>query len=233
MRRLRTVAVIVLSAGLAAACAPAPRPAAPPPAPVASAEPAAPPAAPPAPLAALDSDLVAHYATRTDLRRRVPGIDPAAFDPALLRQRVRYETREAPGTIVVDTAARHLYLVEEGGTAIRYGIAIGRDGFGWTGEGIIARRAAWPTWTPPPEMIRRDPKLARWAGGMPGSAQNPLGARALYIYIDGRDSQYRIHGTNDPASIGTASSSGCFRMLNHDAIDLYERVQLGARVVVI
>ena len=112
------------------------------------------------------------------------------------------------------------------------GIAIGREGFGWTGQGVIARSARWPTWTPPPEMIARDPSLERWREGQPGGVNNPLGARALYIYFDGHDSGYRIHGTNHPGSIGYAASSGCFRMLNQDVIELQSRVQPGAHVVV-
>ena len=108
-----------------------------------------------------------------------------------------------------------------------------RDGFGWTGSGTIGRSARWPRWTPPPEMIERDPSLAKWRDGQPGGVANPLGARALYIYFGGRDSGYRIHGTNTPKSIGWAASSGCFRMLNQDVMDLYERVELGAKVVVI
>jgi lipoprotein-anchoring transpeptidase ErfK/SrfK len=159
-------------------------------------------------------------------------VDVAKFDPKYLRQEVSWEGPDAPGTIVIDTATRHLYLVEDGGTATRYGVAIGREGFGWTGEGRIGRRAHWPRWTPPPEMIKRDPKLAEWKGGMPGGPRNPLGARALYIYFGDNDSQYRVHGTNEPFSIGRAASSGCFRMLNQDVIDLYARVENGARIVV-
>ncbi len=173
-----------------------------------------------------------YYASRADGARWLPEIDTDAFHPALLRNEVAFETEEAPGTVVIDTKGPFLYLVEGEGRAIRYGIAIGRSGFGWTGEGVIARRAKWPTWTPPPEMIRRDPSLAKWSGGQPGGVTNPLGARALYIYFGGRDSGYRIHGTNTPKSIGYAASSGCFRMLNQDVIDLYDRVPNGARVVV-
>lgn len=240
MRMARWVSLVFVLA-TAAACAPPGRPAAEPAprvAPVASLVdpvrfPVPAPAEPVFPVPDLDVDHAAHYAARNDGRVKLPAISHGRFDPAFLRQRVPYVTHEPPGTIVVDTAARQLYLVEDGGTAIRYGIAIGRDGFGWTGTGEIGRAAKWPTWTPPPEMIRRDPRLSRWRTGMPGSPKNPLGARALYIFFDGRDSQFRIHGTNDPMSIGTASSSGCFRMLNQDVIDLYERVELGARVVVI
>ncbi len=172
------------------------------------------------------------YAAREDGERTLAAIDVAAIHPELLRNRVSFATAEAPGTIVIDTRGPFLYFVEPEGMATRYGIAIGREGFGWTGTGVIARSARWPGWTPPPAMIKRDPSLAEWAGGMPGGMQNPLGARALYIYFGGRDSGYRIHGTNQPSSIGWAASSGCFRMLNQDVVDLYGRVAMGAKLVV-
>lgn len=177
-------------------------------------------------------ELIAHYAARDDRGTRIAAVDVDAFHPALLRNSVPFETDEAPGTIVIDTKGPFLYFVEPGGMATRYGIAIGREGFGWTGTGTIARTARWPRWTPPPEMIRRDPSLERWRDGQPGGPTNPLGARALYIYFGDRDSGYRIHGTNQPNSIGWAASSGCFRMLNQDVVDLYDRVQRGAKVVV-
>lgn len=174
-----------------------------------------------------------HYASRADGNWQLPAIDTAAFHPALLRNEVAFETDEAPGTIIIDTKGPFLYFVEGEGRATRYGIAIGREGFGWTGEGVIARTAHWPRWTPPPAMIARDPSLEKWRGGQPGGLSNPLGARALYIYFNGHDSGYRIHGTNTPDSIGYAASSGCFRMLNQDVIELGERVRPGARVIVI
>ena len=180
-----------------------------------------------------DPELVATYAARPDGSRTVPAIDVTAFHRELLRNKVEFATAEAPGTVVIDTKGPFLYLVEGEGQATRYGIAIGREGFGWTGTGTIARSARWPRWTPPPEMIERDPSLAEWAGGMPGGLNNPLGARALYINFGGADSGYRIHGTNTPKSIGWAASSGCFRMLNQDVIDLYDRVPMGAKVVVL
>lgn len=180
-----------------------------------------------------DPALVATYAARADGDRILPAVDVTRFHRALLRNEVDYSTAELPGTIVIDTHGPFLYLVEEEGRATRYGIAIGREGFGWTGSGTIARSARWPRWTPPPEMIARDPSLERWREGMPGGAENPLGARALYIDFDGHDSGYRIHGTNAPTSIGWAASSGCFRMLNQDVIDLYDRVHTGAKVVVL
>ena len=154
--------------------------------------------------------------------------------PQFRRQLVNYSGREWPGTIVVDTAHRHLYHVRPGGTAMRYGIGVGRDGFTWAGEAYIARKARWPRWTPPAEMVSRDPKAAPWAYGMPGGPTNPLGARALYLFdLSGRDTLYRIHGTNDPSSIGKNLSSGCIRLLNQDIAELYLRVTLKSRVVVL
>ena len=145
---------------------------------------------------------------------------------------VSYSGRERPGTIVIDVSARYLYHVQEGGTARRYGIGVGRDGFRWAGAAVVGRKAEWPTWTPPPAMIRRQPELREWAGGMPGGIDNPLGARALYLYRGGRDTLYRIHGTNAPWTIGQAMSSGCIRMVNEHVEELYDRVSVGSRVIV-
>jgi lipoprotein-anchoring transpeptidase ErfK/SrfK len=180
----------------------------------------------------VDPELVAIYAARRDGDLVLPAVDVGAFHRELLRNRVEFATTEAPGSIVIDTKGPFLYFVEPEGMATRYGIAVGREGFGWTGAGTVQRSARWPRWTPPPEMIARDPSLEKWRGGQPGGISNPLGARALYIYFGGRDSGFRIHGTNTPKSIGWAASSGCFRMLNQDVIDLYDRVQKGAKVVV-
>jgi lipoprotein-anchoring transpeptidase ErfK/SrfK len=141
------------------------------------------------------------------------------------RQVVFYRTTEAPGTIVVDTPSRFLYLVQGNSRAIRYGIGVGRDGFQWSGLLSISRKAEWPDWTPPPEMIVRQPYLPRFMAGGPG---NPLGARALYL----GNTVYRLHGTNQPQTIGSAVSSGCFRLVNNDIIDLFDRVPVGTRVVV-
>lgn len=163
---------------------------------------------------------------------RMPTVDMSRIPKEFHRQYVTHSGRYREGTLVVDTSGRHLYLIGEGDTAIRYGIGVGRAGFAWGGTARIGRKAQWPTWTPPAPMIRREPHLRKWAGGMPGGPSNPLGARALYLYRGGRDTLYRLHGTNEPASIGQAMSSGCIRMLNKDAIDLYERVRVGARVVV-
>jgi lipoprotein-anchoring transpeptidase ErfK/SrfK len=164
---------------------------------------------------------------------RVAPVSLAAIPPRLHRQVVPDPTGEAPGTIVVDPRAKYLYLVMPGGEAMRYGIGVGREGFGWSGTATVRRKARWPTWTPPREMVARDPKAAKWAGGMPPGPENPLGARALYLYQGGRDTLYRIHGTPEAWSIGREVSSGCIRLLNADIIDLYDRVPVGARVVVL
>jgi lipoprotein-anchoring transpeptidase ErfK/SrfK len=143
----------------------------------------------------------------------------------LRRQVVSYPTREAPGTIIIDTPNTYLYYVLGGGQAIRYGIGVGRDGFTWSGTQTITRKAEWPAWTPPPEMIARQPYLPRHMAGGPG---NPLGARAMYL----GGTIYRIHGTNAPETIGTHVSSGCLRLINEDVIDLYSRVNVGTKVIV-
>ena len=163
----------------------------------------------------------------------VPAIDTAEIDPELLRQTVDYDGRFAPGTIVVDADARYLYYVREGGRATRYGVGVGREGFAWSGRARIGRKAEWPTWTPPSTMIKRQPELKQYASGMPGGIDNPLGARALYLYDGDRDTLFRLHGTNEPESIGQAVSSGCIRMFNQDIIDLHRRVAVGAPVVVL
>ena len=146
------------------------------------------------------------------------------------RQVVRFGGDEPPGTIVIDTASKFLFLVKPSGKALRYGIGVGRTGFGWSGSAVIRRKAKWPKWTPPPEMVERDAFAAKWANGMPGGPKNPLGARALYLYQGNVDTLYRIHGTSSPASIGKAVSSGCIRMINADVADLYDRVPIGTQV---
>ncbi len=149
------------------------------------------------------------------------------------RTEVAYTGPEAPGTVVVDTFARKLYLVGEGGTATRYPIAVGREGLSFRGVGAVGRKAEWPSWQPTANMIRTRPDLyAAYAGGLPGGLQNPLGSRALYLYRGSRDTMFRIHGTADAASIGHATSAGCIRLFNQDAIDLYNRVPSGTRVKV-
>jgi lipoprotein-anchoring transpeptidase ErfK/SrfK len=154
--------------------------------------------------------------------------------PELRRQEVAYETSQPAGTIVVDTPARRLYYVLGEGRAIRYGVGVGRNGYALAGVAYIGRKADWPSWTPSPNMLRTNPERnMKYAGGVPGGINNPLGARALYLYRGGNDTMFRIHGTNQPQSIGQAMSSGCIRMMNHDVIDLYERAKVGGRVVVL
>jgi lipoprotein-anchoring transpeptidase ErfK/SrfK len=149
------------------------------------------------------------------------------------RQMVAWDGWEEPGSIVVDPEQRFLYLVlDSGDTAMRYGVGVGRQGFAWSGEAQIGMKRRWPRWVPPEDMVYRDAKAAKWVNGMPGGPENPLGARALYLHANGRDTLYRIHGTNEPKSIGKAMSSGCIRMLNQDVDHLYLRVEVGTRVVV-
>jgi lipoprotein-anchoring transpeptidase ErfK/SrfK len=158
-----------------------------------------------------------------------PGLIPDAIDeelsPELQRQIVSYRSNEVPGTIIIHTSERFLYVVQPNGRALRYGIGVGRDGFQWQGLLRITRKQEWPDWTPPPEMIERQPYLPRFMAGGPG---NPLGARALYLGA----TVYRIHGTNQPQTIGTAVSSGCFRLVNDDVTDLYNRTPIGTKVIV-
>ena len=148
------------------------------------------------------------------------------IDPRFHKQEVAYDGPQKPGTIIIDTNQKFLFLVQPGGRALRYGIGVGRPGFGWSGTKTVSRKSEWPTWTPPPEMLKRRPDLPRF---MPGGPENPMGARALYL----GSSLYRIHGTNEPHTIGQAVSSGCFRMINDDVVDLYGRVKVGAKVVVL
>jgi lipoprotein-anchoring transpeptidase ErfK/SrfK len=149
------------------------------------------------------------------------------------RQIVPWEGFDEPGTLVVDPGQRFLYFVMDNGSAVRYGVGVGRAGFAWSGEAQIALKRRWPRWVPPEEMAYRDANAMKWVNGMPGGPENPLGARALYLYANGEDTLFRIHGTNDPSSIGKAMSSGCIRMLNEDVADLFERVKKGTKVVVL
>ena len=168
------------------------------------------------------------FAPRQDVGDQPGHIPDPAEDqasPQFQRQLVYYRSSEAPGTIVVHTSERFLYLIQPNGRALRYGIGVGRDGFQWQGLLKISRKQEWPDWTPPQEMIERQPYLPRFMAGGPG---NPLGARALYLGT----TVYRIHGTNQPQTIGSAVSSGCFRLVNNDVIDLYDRVPVGTKVIV-
>jgi lipoprotein-anchoring transpeptidase ErfK/SrfK len=169
----------------------------------------------------------------------IPAVRLSDIDPEYLRRPVHYPTSEPPGTIVVDAKNRFLYLVQGAGRALRYGVGVGRQGFGWSGVATIHDKQEWPDWYPPKEMIARQPELRRQVVdlqgglGVPGGPRNPLGARALYLWQGNKDTLYRIHGTFEPWTIGTSVSSGCIRMINQDVIDLYGRAALGARVVVL
>jgi lipoprotein-anchoring transpeptidase ErfK/SrfK len=167
------------------------------------------------------------YAAKPDEPFPLPAVPYEKINPQYLRQEVADPTGERPGTLVVDTSSCFLYLVRENGLALRYGVGIGREGFAWSGRAIIQWKRKWPTWTPPEEMIVRQPELQQYSaanGGMQPGLMNPLGARALYIFQDGQDTLYRLHGNPDYTSIGKAVSSGCVRLINQDICDLYDRV---------
>ncbi|WP_291867383.1 L,D-transpeptidase [Bradyrhizobium sp.] len=173
------------------------------------------------------------YPALTDSAFKIPAVEAETIDPKYVKQRVSYVTQHPPGTIVVDPYGKFLYLVQERGFAMRYGVGVGRDGFGWSGAADIRRKAQWPTWTPPSAMIARQPELKKYRAGMGAGIENPLGARALYLFQNGKDTLFRIHGTNEPESIGKNVSSGCIRLLNQDVIDLFDRVPVGSKVVVL
>ena len=173
------------------------------------------------------------YGAKKDSGYQLPSIPISKVPRQFHRQTVRYETSEKPGTIVVDTNEKFLYFVMPDGKAMRYGIGVGREGFEWKGTARIAMKREWPVWTPPAAMIGRQPELAKWRGGMPPGLMNPLGARAMYLYNKSGDTGYRLHGTPEWNSIGQAMSSGCIRLMNQDIIDLYERAEDGAKVIVL
>ena len=161
-------------------------------------------------------------------------IEPAEqmIDRRYWRQVVEFEDDVEPGTIVVDPKEHFLYQARGNGQAIRYGVGVGRSGFSWSGKAEIRMKRRWPRWVPPREMVSRDKRAMKWANGQPGGPGNPLGARALYLYSAGKDTLYRIHGTTEPQSIGKSVSSGCIRMLNEDVANLYDRVEIGTKVIV-
>lgn len=183
----------------------------------------------------IDPSYAAMYAAIDNEPFPVPAVDISQIDPRFLRQEVAYRTSEQPGTVVVDPNERFAYLVMANGRALRYGVGVGKEeGFNFRGNAIIARKAVWPRWTPTPDMIRREPeRYGQYAGGVVGGPANPLGPRALYIYRNGQDTLYRLHGTTEPWTIGTMVSSGCIRFINQDIIDLYRRVPVGSKVVVL
>lgn len=176
------------------------------------------------------------YQARTDIgpngeELTIPAIKPAYLNERNVRQKVAYNGTEAPGSIVVDPYARVLYHVLPGGEAMRYGVAVGKSGLGFSGDATVNRKAKWPSWTPTANMVARDPELyGPVKNGKSGGLDNPLGSRALYLYQGSRDTLYRIHGTMDPSSIGKATSAGCIRLFNQDIMDLYDETKIGARV---
>src|SRR3954464_7055177 len=170
-----------------------------------------------------------YIGTREDHPFPIPLADRSRMRPEQRPQTVAYHGPERPGTVIVDIDQRYLYFVEGDGTAIRYAVGVGRQGFSWSGAAYVGRKSVWPSWTPTSNMVRLIPGLPRYASA---GIDNPLGARALYLYQGGRDILFRIHGTNEPWKIGQAASSGCIRMLNEDVVDLYDRVPVGATVLV-
>ncbi|WDR03016.1 L,D-transpeptidase [Devosia algicola] len=173
------------------------------------------------------------YGPVLDEKFPIPAARIDLLDPKYYRQMVADPTGERPGTVVVDTPNRFLYWTMGDGQAVRYGVGIGREGFAWGGRAKIAYKRKWPTWTPPAEMIKRQPELEQYRHGMEPGLENPLGARALYIFEDGKDTLYRLHGNMDVHSIGRAISSGCVRLLFQDVIDLYQRVPDGSPILVV
>ncbi len=178
--------------------------------------------------------LAAAYGPMLDQGHEIPALDLTRIDPSLLRQQVAFAGPYRPGTIVVNVAERRLYLVEPGGVATRYAVGVGREeALNFRGSAVIGRKAEWPRWSPTESMIRRMPIYAHYVNGMEGGIDNPLGARALYLYRGNQDTYFRLHGTNEPESIGQKVSSGCIRLFNQDIIDLYNRVPVGTPVVVL
>jgi lipoprotein-anchoring transpeptidase ErfK/SrfK len=163
----------------------------------------------------------------------IPAVDVSKIDPKYYRQAVHYDSTEAPGTIIIDPNHYYVYRIEGDGSATRYGANVGRQGFLWSGEAYVGRKAEWPTWTPPKEMIQRQPEAGKYASGMPGGLENPLGARTLYLYQNGVYTLYTIYSTSDPETIGTNLTSGCTGLLSQDMLDLYSRTPVKTKVVVL
>ena len=176
----------------------------------------------------------AAYGPINDHGHEIPGLDMSRIDPGVLRRQVAFSSPYRPGTIVVMIGERHLYFVEPGGMAMRYTVGVGREeALNFRGNAVIGRKAEWPHWTPTGDMIRRMPIYAHYTAGLPGGINNPLGARALYLYRGNQDTYFRLHGTIEPETIGQKVSSGCIRLFNHDIIDLYNRAPVGTQVIVI
>jgi lipoprotein-anchoring transpeptidase ErfK/SrfK len=179
------------------------------------------------------AEATAVYGPVPDPKFPIPAVDVTKIDPKYFRRTVRYETREAPGTIIVDPGKYFVYRIEGDGNATRYGANVGRDGFLWSGDAYVGRKSEWPTWTPPKEMIQRQPEARKYARGMPGGLDNPLGARTLHLYQNGVYTLYTIYSTSDPETIGTNITSGCTGLLTQDMIDLYARTPVKTKVVVL
>ncbi len=173
------------------------------------------------------------YGPVPDKKFPIPAADISKVDTKYLRKKVRYDTKEAPGTIIVDPSNYYVYRVDGDGEATRYGANVGRQGFLWHGDAYVGRKAEWPIWTPPAEMIKRQPEAAKWARGMPPGLENPLGARTLYLYQNGRYTLYTIYASSAPETIGTNLTSGCTGLLTQDMIDLYDRTPVKTKVVVL
>ncbi len=212
----RVIGLAAVAAGLLSACVPTPE--------MVEAGLAQPPAPEPVENA---------YISTMDAGIAIPALPVEEIPAQYRRQEVWFPSDEAPGTVIVNPSERVLHYILGDNKAIRYGISVGRAGFEWSGTAIVSEKKPWPTWTPPPEMIERDPKLEKWKDGQPGGPTNPLGARAIYLTTNGVDYGYRIHGTPEWKSIGRNASSGCIRMINQDVIDLYNRMQGGEKVVVL
>lgn len=179
------------------------------------------------------ADAAKMYGPRPNERFPIPAVKVSKINPKFYRRTVRYDSAEAAGTIIVDPRAHYVYRLEGDGYATRYGASVGRAGFLWSGDAYIGRKAEWPIWTPPKEMIKRQPEAAKYAGGMAPGLDNPLGARALYLYQNGVYTLYTLYSTSVPESIGTGVSSGCIGLLSQDMIDLYERTPVNTKVIVL
>jgi lipoprotein-anchoring transpeptidase ErfK/SrfK len=179
------------------------------------------------------AELQAMYGPVPEEKFPIPAVDYTKVDPKFHRRTVAYDPREEPGTIIVDPGNFYVYRIEGDGAATRYGANVGRDGFRWNGEAYVGRKGEWATWTPPREMIKRQPEAAKWARGMPGGLDNPLGARTLYLYQNGRYTLYTIYASSDPESIGEGVTSGCVGLLSQDMLHLYNRTPVKTKVIVL
>ncbi len=181
----------------------------------------------------IPADMLALYGPAPNEKFPIPAVDLRKVDPKYWRRTVRYDSKEAPGTIIIDPANYYVYRIEGDGNATRYGANVSRPGFLWNGDANVGRKAEWPTWTPPREMIARQPEARKYAGGMPGGLDNPLGARTLYLYQNGRYTVCTIYSTSDPETIGKGVTSGCTGLLSQDMIDLYSRTSIKTKVLIL